>query len=165
MHLTNPLKLFLIILIAFSLVSCEDEEERPVTEKEVPGAVLQEFNNAYPGATIKEYAEEKEDGQTFYEVSCEFEDRKIDAAYNPDGTVFAIEEVIPAEELPEIIHQAIVNEFQQFSIQLAEKIEKEGNQFFKVKLQNTKNQKKYELLFAADGKLVEKENFDEDEEE
>ena len=165
MHLTNPLKLFLIILIAFSLVSCEDEEERPVTEKEVPGAVLQAFNNAYPGATIKEYAEEKEDGQTFYEVSCEFEGRKIDAIYNPDGTVFAIEEVIPADELPDVIHQAIAKEFQQFSIQLAEKIEKEGKQFFEVKLLNTKNQKKYELLFAEHGKLVEKEKIEEDEEE
>jgi len=165
MNLTNLFKLFLIILIAFSLISCEGEEERQVTEKEVPGAVLEAFNNAYPGATIKEYAEEKEGGQTFYEVSCEFEGRKIDAVYNPDGTVFAIEEVISAEELPEIIHQAIAKEFQQFSINLAEKIEKEGKQFFEVKLLNTKNQKKYELLFAADGKLVEKEKIGEDEEE
>jgi hypothetical protein len=91
--------------------------------------------------------------------------RKIDAVYNPDGSVFAIEEVIPAGDLPDIIHQAIAKEFQQFSIELAEKIEKEGQQFFEVKLLNTKNQKKYELLFSDDGKLVEKEKFDEDEEE
>jgi len=165
MNLTNPFKLFLFILIAFSLISCEDEQERQVTEKEVPTAVLQVFNNAYPGATIKEYAEEKEDGQTFYEVSGEFEGRKIDAVYNPDGTIFAIEEVIPAEELPDVIHQAIAREFQQFSINLAEKIEKEGKQFFEVKLLNTKDQKKYELLFTTDGKLVEKERIGEDEEE
>jgi len=165
MNLTNPLKLFLIILVAFSLVSCEDEQERPVTEKEVPQVVLQAFNNSYPGATIKEYAEETEDGQIFYEVSCEFEGRKIDAIYNTDGTVLAIEEVIPADELPDIIHQAIVKEFQQFSIELVEKIEKEGKQFFEVKLLNTKNQKKYELLFSNDGKLIEQEKMEEDEEE
>lgn len=165
MHLTNPLKLFLIILVAFSLVSCEDEQERPVTEKEVPQAVLQTFTNTYPGATVKEYAEETEDGQIFYEVSCEFEGRKIDAIYNPDGTVFAIEEVIPADELPDIIHQAIVKEFQQFSIELAEKIEKEGKQFFEVKLLNTQNQKKYELLISETGKLVEKEKIGNREEE
>jgi len=67
--------------------------------------------------------------------------------------------------LPEIIHQAIAKEFQQFSILLAEKIEEEGKHFFEVKLLNTKNQKKYELLFVADGKLVEKEKIDKDEEE
>jgi hypothetical protein len=165
MKLINSFKLFLIILIAFSLISCEDEEERQVSEKEVPQTVLQAFNNTYPGATIKEYAEETEDGKTFYEVSCEFEGRKIDAIYNPDGTVFTIEEVIPADELPDVIHQAIAKEFQQFSIELAEKIEKEGKQFFEVKLLNTKNQKKYELLFSDDGKLIEKEKMEEDEEE
>lgn len=165
MNLTKPFKLFLIILIACSLVSCEDEQERYVTEKEVPQAVLQAFNNAYPGATIKEYAEETEDGQTFYEVSCEFEGRKIDAIYNPDGTVSAIEEVIAVAQLPDNIHQAIAKEFQQFSINLAEKIEKEGKLFFEVKLLNTKNQRKYELLFSDTGKLVEKEKISEDEEE
>ena len=165
MNLNNLFKLFLIILFAFSLISCEGEEERQVTEKEVPGAVLQAFNNAYPGATVKEYAEEKEDGQTFYEVSCEFEGRKIDAVYNPDGIVFAIEEVIRVEELPDIIHQAIAKEFQQFSIEMAKKIEKEGKLLFEVKLLNTQNQKKYELLFSDDGKLVEKEKIGEDEEE
>ena len=165
MKLFKTVTKLLILLISFSLISCEEEQERTVTEKEVPQAVLQVFNQAYPGATVKEYAEEKEDGQTFYEVTCEFEGRKIDAIYNPDGTVFAIEEVIPADELPEIIHRAIAKEFQQFSILLVEKIEKEGKQFFEVKLLNTKNQKKYELLFADDGKLVEKERMEEDEEE
>lgn len=165
MKLSNPFKLFFIILIAFSLISCEDEQERKVTEKEVPQEVLQEFNSSYPGAIIKEYAEETEDGQKFYEISCEFEGRKIDAIYKPDGSVFAIEEVIPADELPDVINQAIAKEFQQFSIQLAEKIEKEGKQFFEVKLLNTKNQKKYELLFSDTGKLIEKEKIEEDEEE
>jgi len=165
MKMMNLLKLIFIVLIAFSLLSCEDEQEREVTENEVPQAVLQAFNNAYPGATIKEYAEEKEDGKKFYEISCEFEGRKIDAIYNPDGTVAAIEEVISAEELPEIIMQAIAKEIPQFSIELAEKIAKEGKQQFEVKLLNTKNQKKYELLFSDTGELIEKEKIEEDEEE
>ena len=165
MKLQNVSKLFFIMLIVFALISCGKEQERTVTEKEVPQAVLQAFNNAYAGATIKEYAEEKEDGRTIYEVSCEFENRKIDAVYNPDGTVSAIEEVIPPDALPDVIHQAIAKEFQQFSIELAEEIEEEGKQFFEVKLLNTKDQKKYELLFAGDGKLVEKEKIGEDEEE
>ena len=134
MKLLNLCKLFFILLIAFALISCEKEQERAVTAKEVPQAVLQAFNNAYPGAMIKEYAEEKEDGRTFYEVSCEFENRKIDVVYNPDGTLFATEEVIPPEALPDVIHQAIAKEFQQFSIELVEDVEEEGKQFYEVKL-------------------------------
>jgi hypothetical protein len=165
LKLINRFKHFMILVLAFSLVLCEKEElERNVTEKEVPQAVLQVFNQAYPGATIKEYAEETEDGQKFYEISCEFEGRKIDAIYKPDGTVAAIEEVIPVEKLPDVVNQAIAKEFQQFYIELAEKIEKEGKQFFEVKLLDTKDQKKYELLFSDTGKLVEKEKIEENEE-
>jgi hypothetical protein len=166
MKLINTFKFIVIAILAFSLFSCEKEEqEREVTAKEVPQAVLQVFNQAYPGATIKECAEETEDGQKFYEISCEFEDRKIDAIYKSDGTVAEIEEVISAEQLPEKISQTIAKEFQQFSIQLAEKVQKEGKQFFEVKLLNTKNQKKYELLFSDDGKLIEKEKIEENKEE
>jgi hypothetical protein len=158
MKLINSIKILVIVVLVISLVSCEKEEqEREVTAKEVPQAVLQAFNEAYPGATIKEYGEETGDGQKFYEISCEFEGRKIDASYKPDGTVAAIEEVIAVEQLPDIIHQAIAKEFQQFSIKLAEKTEKEGKTFFEVKLLNTKDQKKYELQFSDTGKLIEKE--------
>lgn len=142
------------------ITSCQDkEQETTVTENEVPQAVLQVFNQAFPGAVVKEYTQEIEAGQTFYEISCEFERRKIDAIYNPDGTVFAIEEVIPTGELPDVIHQAVAKEFQQFSIQLAEKIEKEGKQFFEMKLLNTTDQKRYELLFSDAGELLEKEKI------
>jgi hypothetical protein len=166
MKLINTFKFFVIVALAFSLVSCEKEEqERSVTAKEVPQAVLLAFNQAYPGATVKEYAEETEDGQKFYEISCEFQGRKIDASYKPDGTVAAIEEVIAVEQLPDVVNQAIAKEFQQFSIILAEKVEKEGKTFFEVKLLDTKDQKKYELQFSDTGKLIEKEVKKGDEEE
>jgi hypothetical protein len=162
MKLLTTFKLSLIALMLFSITSCQKkEQETTVTENDVPQAVLQVFNQVFPGALVKEYTEEIEDGQKFYEISFEFEGRKIDAIYKQDGNVAAIEEIITAEELPDIIHQAIAKEIPQFSIQLAEKIEKEGKQFFEVKLLNAKNQKKYELLFAGDGKLVEKEKVGE----
>lgn len=82
MKTLTSLTLFLIILFAFSLISCEEkEQEREVIKMEVPTEVLQAFTDAYPGATVIEYAEETEGGQKFYEVSCEFEGRKIDAIY------------------------------------------------------------------------------------
>ncbi len=157
MKLSITLILFLIIMIAFSLMSCEKkEQEREVTEKEVPKAVLQVFIQTYPGATVEEYAEEIEDGQKFYEISFEFEGRKIDAIYKPDGTVNAIEEIIATEQLPDVIHQAVSKEFPQFSIQLAEKIEKEGKMFFEVIVLNIEKNKSYEILLSDKGIVIEK---------
>ena len=159
----SALKFLMTLVLVITLISCEDkEQERAVTEKEVHPLVLQIFNQAYPGATIKEYAEEIEGEQKYYEISCEFEGRKIDAIYQADGTVTAIEEVITVESLPNNIQQAIAKEFQQFSIKFAEKIEKQGKTFFEVKLLDTNNQKNYELLFTDTGRLIEKDLTDEE---
>ena len=89
------LKLVIAMLLLFSQLACEKEEqEKTITKSKVPRAVLTAFNNAYHGATVKEYAEESEAGQKFYEISFKFEGRKIDAIYHSNGTVNAIEEVI-----------------------------------------------------------------------
>ena len=150
--------LLFIALFIFTVISCEKgEQEKTVSKQEVPQAVLEAFNETYPGAAIKEYSEESEDGQTFYEISCIFEGRKIDAVYNPDGSVSAIEEVIPVESLPPSVSQAIAQEIPQFSLKLAEKITKGGGTFYEVKLLNTGDQKIYELQFSDSGKLIEKE--------
>ena len=158
MNMLKKLTLFIMVMIVFSLFSCkEEEQEREVTEKEVPKAVLQVFNQTYPNATVKEYAEEIEKGQKFYEVSFEFEGRKIDAIYTPDGKVDAIEEIITVEQLPEVIHRAISKEFPLFTIKVAEKIEKEGKNLFEVKLSNKENNKIYEVLFSDAGVVIEEE--------
>jgi hypothetical protein len=155
-----PFLLPVFTLIAFVLISCTkemEEQEKTVGEKDVPKAVLKAFNDAYPGATIREYSEEIENGETSYEISCVYEGRKIDAVYMPDGSVSAIEEVIPPEELPEAVQQGISREAPQYSLKLAEKIDQGGERFYEVKILNTQDQTTYELKFSDSGKLIEKE--------
>jgi len=147
-----------ILILSFALLSCANgEQEKTVSMQEVPPAILKTFNDAYPGAAIKEYSEESEDGKTYYEISCTFEGRQIDAVYNPDGSVSAIEEVIPVESLPQAVNQAIAREVPQFSLKLAEKISKKSGIFYEVKLLDTRDQKTYELQFSESGELIEKE--------
>jgi hypothetical protein len=134
-----------------------EEQEKTVTENDVPQAVHKAFNSSYPGATINEYSEEIEGGQTTYEISCIFEGRKIDAVYNPDGSVSGIEEVIAVESLPDVVYQAISKEVSDFSIKLAEKIDKDNEILYEVKILNMQDQKTYELQFSDTGKLIGKE--------
>ena len=152
---------FIFTLIAFSLVSCtkemEEQEEKTVGEKDVPKAVLKAFNDSYPGAAIREYSEETENGGTSYEISCVYEGRKIDAVYMPDGSVSEIEEVIPPDSLPGAVQQAISREVPQYSLKLAEKIDKAGKRSYEVKILDTQDQKTYELKFSDSGKLLDKE--------
>jgi uncharacterized membrane protein YkoI len=152
--------LVIVVFILFTAVlgACAQEEsEREVTAKEVPQAVLQAFNQAYPGASVKGYSEEMEDGQTYYEVSCTYEGRKIDALYHPDGSVAAIEEVIPESQLPDAVKQGFASEIKNGTIKLAEKIAKDGKLLYELKAVNNDNGERSELVFSAEGKLVEKE--------
>lgn len=161
MKLTKLSSVLAIASIFLVMVSCEDEKEKRVTEKEVPREVLMAFADAYPGATVREYAQELEAGQKFYEISCEFEGRRIDILFQPDGEVAEIEEVISFDQLPDSVNRAISEEIQQFSLEIAEKIEKGEKVFYEVKLLNSEDQKRYEMLFSVDGKLIEKEEIKE----
>ena len=149
-----------VVLLAFSVTFAE-EQEKKVSESQVPQAVLKAFADSYPGATVKEYAEEKEDDKTFYEISCEYEGRKIDVSYNVDGFVTEVEETISENELPDAVKAAIGKEFKNASIQLAEKKLKDGKTFYEVKL--TAGDDLYEVLYTNAGKQVEKAEMDEDE--
>jgi hypothetical protein len=157
----NQMRFVLLLAGILALAGCE-ENEHQVSAKEVPEAVLQAFNQSYPGAVIKEYAEESEDGQHYFEISCEFQGRKIDALYKPDGAVSEIEEVISPDQLPEPVRQAITGEFPSLTIHSAESVEKEGQQLFEVKL--LKDTKMTEVLFENNGRILKQESKELDEE-
>lgn len=66
---------------------------------------------------------------------------------------------------PEPILQGIAGEIQNYSIRLAEKVQKDGALQFEVKVTDTANHEKYELLFSDTGKLVEKSGMKKEEKE
>ena len=143
---------FVIVQEAFA----QEESERDITAKEVPQIVLQVFNQAYPSGSVKGYSEEIEDRQKFYEVSCTYEGRKIDAIYHPDGSVAAIEEVIPESQLQDPVKQGFAAEIKNGTINLVERIDKDGKLLYELKAVNNDNGEQSELVFSAEGKLVEK---------
>lgn len=170
-------RLFFLIAIAFSLISCKKEmreqgeqaaspavqqpeqqvkeQEREVAENEMPAAVLQAFKSAYPGATVRGYSEEIEEGETFHEVSFEFEGKKLDVVYYPDGKVKVAETVIAHDQLPDAARQAIAKEFPQSAIELAERLEKDGKIFFEARVLNKQDEKRFEMVFSESGALIE----------
>jgi len=164
MKIRTTLWLLLCFSLALTLAFCaREEKERVVTENEVPQAVLEVFTNSYPDAAVKQFGEEIEDGQTFYEISFAFEGREMEVLYKPDGKVAEIEEAISEQELADNIRQAITKEFDRCSLDKIEKIDKAGKKFFEVKLTNTKDEKRWELIFSDAGELIKKEEMGEEE--
>lgn len=96
-------------------------QEKKITAKQVPAAVIAAFKTAYPNATIRGYAQEKENGKLFYEIESVEGTTHRDVLYNADGTVAEIEESIAATDLPAAAQEAFRQKYPKAVISLAEK--------------------------------------------
>src|SRR6267378_1635562 len=96
-----------VSLLSFSAAA----QEKKITAKQVPAAVIAAFKTSYPHATIRGYAQEKENGKVFYEIESVEGTTHRDVLYNADGTVAEIEESIAATELPADAQQAIKQKY------------------------------------------------------
>lgn len=137
------------------------EQEREVAEAEVPAAALATLKRLAGQAKLTEFAEEIEHGSTFYEGSWKNEaGHNIDALVTPEGYIVEIEEHIPINEVPPSVLEA------------AKKLAGKDAQFYCEKttvtlyeLKFRKDGKRYEVLFTTDGRAVEKEIEEGDEDE
>ena len=96
-------------------------QERKITAKDVPAAVMSAFKTTYPNATIRGYAREKEKGKVFYEIESREGTTTRDVLYNPDGTVAEVEESVAAADLPAEVQQAFKEKYPKATITKAEK--------------------------------------------
>ena len=143
MNSLTLLKLLPTLLLSACMAGGQAEEKK-IAKEEVPEAVLKTFTAAYPGATVKEYAQEIEEGKTFYEISFEDQGKEIDIVYTPDGEVAVLEEIIAFDELPPQVRQAITTE----------KIAENGETFFELKLADENGRTVSELMYSPAGKLI-----------
>jgi uncharacterized membrane protein YkoI len=96
-------------------------QEKKISAKEMPAPVIAAFKTAYPGASIRGYSREKENGRTYYEIESREGQVSRDVLYNPDGTVAEIEETIDPNDLPAEVRQAVQSRYPKGVIAKAEK--------------------------------------------
>lgn len=137
-----------VALFSFSAVA----QEKKITAREVPAAVITAFKNSYPNATIRGYAREKEHGKVFYEIESREGTMSRDVLYNADGTVAEIEESMPATDLPADAQQAIKQKYPKAVIRLAEKTTAGDKITYEVSLRQGK--RRMSMEFNASGKVI-----------
>ena len=141
-----------LVALAVALISVSAiAQEKKITAKDVPAAVITAFKTAYPNATIRGYAREKEDGKTLYEIESRDGTTARDILYNPDGTVAEVEESIPASDLPAEAQQAIKQKYPRAVITLAEKTTAGDTIGYEVSVRNGKQ--RITMEFDSSGKL------------
>lgn len=142
--------LIAIALLLSSLVV--SAQERKVREKEVPQAVVAAFKAAYPNASIRGYAKERENGKLFYEIESKDGDTVRDLLYNPDGTVAEVEETVTVTDLPIETQQLLQSKYPKAVVTKAEKTTQSDKVEYEVIARRGKQ--RISLVFDADGKLV-----------
>jgi uncharacterized membrane protein YkoI len=129
-------------------------QEKKITAKDVPAAVISAFKTAYPNATIRGYAREKENGKVFYEIESREGTTTRDVLYNPDGTVAEIEESIAATDLPVEVQQALKEKFPKAVITKVEKTTAGDKVRYEIVARQGK--KRVTIEFDSSGKVLTK---------
>ncbi|MDX6613569.1 MAG: hypothetical protein QOD75_2755 [Blastocatellia bacterium] len=153
-HVSGLLRIGLTIIAIALAGSFASAQERQVKAKDVPVAVRTAFKAAYPNATIKGYAREKENGKTFYEIESTEGATGRDVLYNPDGSVAEVEETIALSDLPTAVQEAIRTKYPNAAVRSAEKTVTGDKVSYDVIVKN--GRRRLELEFDADGNLKQK---------
>jgi uncharacterized membrane protein YkoI len=152
MKVTYAFTRFAMVAAAISLLSFSAAaQEKKITAQQVPAAVIAAFKSSYPNATIRGYAQEKENGKVFYEIESREGTIKRDVLYNADGTVAEVEESISASDLPADAQRAIKQKYPRAVITLAEKTTAGDTVGYEVSLRNGK--KRIGMEFDSSGKV------------
>ena len=142
--------LVLILIIGFSSDSLS--QERKISRKQVPAAVINAFKSTYPKAKIKGTNIETKDGSAYYEIESKDGKTSRDVLYTKEGKVSEIEEIISADELPQPVMDALAKNYSSGKVKSIEKNIQGAITTYEVILQNGK--KKTELVFSADGNIT-----------
>jgi hypothetical protein len=108
------------LIVVFALAFIANAQEKKITKKDVPVAVLSAFEKAYPKAKVKGYSTETEDGKTYFEIESMQGKMNLDASYLPDGTVAEIESGVAVKNLPIPVKDAVKAKYPKGKIDKAE---------------------------------------------
>ena len=140
----------LIVLALFPALALS--QEKKISKKQVPSAVLTAFHNAYPNAKVKQYNKEMDEGKLYYEVESKEGKSSRDVLYTPEGTVAEVEEQVSNDNLPAPVKDAVSKNYSGMKISRIEKTTKGSNVTYEILFKGKKQKK--EVVFSPEGNIV-----------
>ncbi len=140
------------LLIAVSTFA----QERRVQRSELPASVEKTVEEQSKGATIHGFSEEKENGQTMYEVEMVVNGHSKDVQMDANGAVIEIEEQVDLQAMSAEVRAGLQAKAGKGKIMKVESITKKGK-LVAYEAQIVTHGKKSEVQFGPDGKLLDHE--------
>ena len=123
-HRQRLVQLIVLASLSLGLSVSSTAQERLLARKNLPGAVLAAFTEAYPKAAIKRCFKETQKGQTVYEIESVEGKTRRDIIYSADGKLILAEETLDVSEMPPGVKTALDKKFPGAKILRAEKVTK-----------------------------------------
>jgi uncharacterized membrane protein YkoI len=101
-------------------------QEKKIGRSALPPAVEKAVQSETKNATIKGFAEERERGQTFYEVETTVDGRTRDILFTVNGAIAEVEEEVPCDTLPANLQAGLKKKAGGATIDKVESLNKKG---------------------------------------
>ena len=147
-------KLTLITVLAVSTTAFT--QEKKIQRVDLPPAVEKTVAAQSQGATIKEFSQEKENGQLLYEAEMTVNGHSKDISIDATGAVVEIEEQVAFDSLPALVKAGLQSKAGQGKILKVESITKHDKLVaYEAKVQTAG--KKSEIQVGPDGNQLDHE--------
>lgn len=142
-----------VLACVICILSTGYAADKKITKKQIPSAVLNAFESAYPNAKIKGQAIENEKGKKFYEIESIDGTVARDLLYTPEGKVHEIEETADPATLPDNLKNTFAREYPKGKIVKAEKVTTDDTLVtYEVRVRLGKKSKS--IVFDGSGNLI-----------
>jgi Putative beta-lactamase-inhibitor-like, PepSY-like len=111
-----------VILVVVPLLLVGAGPVRAQRGDSLPSVIATAFHQAYPEAKILNVSRERRDGKVVYEIESQDGSTRRDLIYGLDGQAIEIEEIIPADSVPEAVRAAIARDVPNAQVIGAERI-------------------------------------------
>ncbi len=98
---------FAILLAVASVASAQVPAAPQGAARDLPSTVLAAFEKAYPGATITDASQERQDGKMAFRVDAQEKGRRLVVTYTVDGAVIEGAEQVDEADLPKAVADAV----------------------------------------------------------
>lgn len=145
-----------LLVVSLVLVGSTFAQEKKIKRSELPAAVEKAVVEQSKGATIRGFSEEKENGQTTYEVEMLVNGHSKDVQMDANGAVIEIEEQVDLQAVSAEVRAGLQAKAGKGKITKVESITKK-DKLVAYEAQVVTDGKKSEVQVGADGKPLDHE--------
>lgn len=147
------MKILILTITAMSAMGGYFFQDHDIPTKDVPKAVINNFEKAFPDARDMEWEKEKD----HYEVDFEVEETDFSARYDANGNRIMYKQDIRNQEIPDAVSSALQEDFAKYQVDDVEKVERDGKAYYQIELEGKIFDKK--KIFTENGALYDGFNF------